>query len=115
MALVYGLSLMTVTVTETGTSCVQVNCQTPTKTLYALVNSEILVGNQDPPSGPVIMVGIETSNVQPVVVGLVKVMVKSDWHVCVNVTVGSVVVMMFAIHCLAVSRVVVIEVDRSTV
>ena len=58
--------------------------------------------------------GIVTSKIQLVVMGLVKVMVKSDWHVCVKVTVGCVVMMMFANHCLTVSKLAVIEVARST-
>ena len=79
------------------------------------MKSEILAGGQDPPVGPVGTVGIVTSKIQPVAMGLVKVKVKSDWLTCVNVTVGCVVMMMFANHCLAVSKVAVIEVARSTV
>ena len=46
--------------------------------------------------------------------GLLKIMVKSDLVPCVNVTEGCAGMFMFANHCLNVSKLVVIEVDKST-
>jgi hypothetical protein len=103
-----------VTFTVTGVSSVQVHWATSAKAFLICVKRVISVGHV-PLCGPVGTVGIVASILQLVATGLVKVNVKSDWLVCANATVGCVVMMMFASHCLTVSKLAVMEVAKSTI
>ena len=111
----YGLSFFMVTFAVTGTSIIQVHCQTSAKTVAMYVHSVILAGNQLPEGYSPDGVGVIMFRLKPLVMRLLMVMAKFDWGLSVKAIVGCAVMMMFANHCLTVSKPAVIEATRLTV